>query len=324
MHDESTTWILCTTCSNARSSCMATRRPNSLLQITTPGVYAIGEQLSGGGNPMITVMSPNVTIDCKGHFISGGVRDILVQDVDQIRICNGVMAATSTCIAIVDSSNVMIEDMIFTGGLSIGAIDSSSIDVLDSNLASVSLTGVTNSSIDECAVTGITAVNCTGISVTNVDTVQMFLTGVTNSIFDNIYRDGAVGGTAYTLTNCSNNIFSNITRSNANAFTEVLGTSSNNLFENVIINQTIVPIVTAATVDRTQFKSCTILNGNPSVFQACFFNDGTNTKVYNTTLDNFAFVTSAGSMNPIMGFIITDTNVVANDANYWENLFKIM
>ncbi len=291
--------------------------------ITTPGEYAIGEMLTSTWSPVITVAAPNVTIDFKGMAIVSSPTGVLVQN-EQIVIRDGIIDQAETAISIENTSNVVIDTMYIFSPVSrgINVLGSSDIAIVNSYITTgnIALDTATNVSVDTCVANTFFITDCSSISVTNTMSGVYFLTRVTNSIFDNIYLDGGVSLTFYTITDSSYNIFSDAIRSNANGLIDLNGTSSFNTFENFINNSIIVPVRIASTVNKTRIKSSIFQNVNPSAFSTAIINNGTNTEVYNSSFDGYVFLTSGTALTT--GLVITTTNIDNNNANYWQNLFN--
>lgn len=296
--------------------------------VPSSGAYAVGETLINTSTaPVITNTHTNVVIDFKGHSIINqlAVSDataISLQENSQTTICNGFIDGSTYGIVMSGVSNALIQGMGFIGTTTnIRVTNSSNIEICETDMNGfVDFTNVTNSIVkDSILINSFSLLfmrDCSGVTVMNMMGSGAVLSGVINSKFENTYLDSGASVISYRINNSSHNIFTRLIRENSNLLADLVGTSSCNTFDKVIGNRMALVLRINTGVNKTRLLS-SVLQGDVMAGGAAVINNGTNTEMYNNLIRQYVPV--SGSVLEA-GLVITNTNVVANDANYWQNL----
>ncbi len=302
--------------------------------ITMPGTYAIGESLTRmGAAPVITVTVPGVTIDLKGYTIAGSggaTSGILFAAGSSGRVTNGTISGFSS--GGVNFNNALygtVDSLLIRGGVGIAVTNTNGVEISDVNgiqpVPLVSITGSNSVVVHDCFLNLGRMLSATSSS--NIVMHDCIVSGgglfsfdmVTNSIVEDCYMEGIGGGVpAAILNDSSNNVLRNVRMAGAlHMYLLITGAlSSNNLIESCALvhqNENIaLPSISIGTgVSRTRIISTVIKD--TSVGVPDIEDNGTDTEVLNCLLSS---VSGPG----ITFAIIHNADVVANDANWWQNL----
>lgn len=303
--------------------------------ITMPGTYAIGESLTRmGAAPVITVTVPGVTIDLKGYTIAGSggaTSGILFDTGSSGRVTNGTISGFSS--GGVNFNNALygtVDSLLIREGVGIAVTNTNGVEISGVNgnppnpLVLVSITGSNSVVVHDCFVNQgflLEATNSSNIVIHDciVSIGALFsFDMVTNSIVEDCYMEGIGTAPAAILNDSSNNVLRNVRMAGAvQTYIAITGAaSSNNLIENCALvhqneNIALPSLSIGVGVSRTRIISTVIKD--TSVGAPDIEDNGTDTEVLNCLLNS---VSGPG----ITFAIIHNADVVANDANWWQNL----